>query len=243
VVTARVVLFLPEPSDPVPLALALGGSESRGNEIEVALRLEGNSSEVKGLSAALAYDSSQLEFLSARMSDNMVSPLGDVFFMYRAESARVELDAVVLGTGVSIGGSGDVAVLTFRALSESYALEVESARLRDVDNTDLEVELGELESSGELPLTFRLVGNAPNPFNPVTKIAYHVPHESKVTIRIYDVAGRCVTTLVDGVTEPGRHVAVWNGRNDQGEAVGSGIYFCTMVAPEFHESMKMTLLK
>jgi hypothetical protein len=52
-----------------------------------------------------------------------------------------------------------------------------------------------------------------------------------------------VTTLVDGVSEPGRHVAVWNGTNDQGEAVGSGVYFCSMEAPDFHESRKMTLLK
>jgi flagellar hook assembly protein FlgD len=77
----------------------------------------------------------------------------------------------------------------------------------------------------------------------VTKIAYHVPRESEVTIRIYDVSGRVVRTLVDGVVEAGRHAAVWNGRNDAGESVGSGVYFCTMEAPDFHESRKMTLLK
>jgi parallel beta-helix repeat protein len=243
VVAPRVVPFLPEPYDPAPLALALGAGEVRSDDVVVALRLEGNSSEVKGLSASLSYDPNELEFVSARLSDDMVSPLGEMFFMHRADGTGVELDAVVLGTGVTIGGSGDVAVLTFHALSENYTLEVESARLRDVDNTELEAKLGEFASGEELPLVFRLVGNTPNPFNPVTKIAYHVPHESDVTIRVYDVAGRVVTTLVDGVVEPGRHQAVWNGLNDQGETVSSGVYFCTMEAPDFHDNRKMTLLK
>ncbi|MCK4510450.1 right-handed parallel beta-helix repeat-containing protein [bacterium] len=243
VVAPRVVPFLPEPYDPAPLALALGAGEVRSGDVVVALRLEGNSSEVKGLSASLAYDPNELEFVSARLSDDMVSPLGDVFFMHRADGTGVELDAVVLGTGVTIGGSGEVVVLTFHALSENYTLEVESARLRDVDNTELEAKLGDYGSGDELPLVFRLVGNTPNPFNPVTKIAYHVPHESEVTIRVYDVAGRAVTTLVDGVVDPGRHQTIWNGLNDQGETVGSGVYFCTMEAPDFHESRKMTLLK
>jgi len=64
-----------------------------------------------------------------------------------------------------------------------------------------------------------------------------------VAIRIYDVSGRLVRTLVDQRVEPGRHEAVWNGRNDRGEPVGSGVYFCTMDADAFHGSHKMTLLK
>jgi hypothetical protein len=243
VVTAKVVPFLPEQCDPSPLALALGSSEQRGDDVVVALRLEGNSSEVKGMSASLTYDSNELEFVSASLSDNMVSPLGNVFFMHRDEGGRIDLDVVVLGEDVTIGGSGDVAVLTFRALSESYTLEVDDARVRDAGNGELVAKLGDFSSGEELPLRFRLVGNTPNPFNPITKIAYHVPHESEVSIRVYDVAGRIVTTLVDGVSDPGRHVAVWNGTNDHGDAVGSGIYFCSMEAPDFHESRKMTLLK
>lgn len=173
----------------------------------------------------------------------MMSPLGEMFFAHRDDGERIDIDAVVLGEGVTIGGSGDVAVLRFRPLSESYTLGIESARVRDVENGELVAEFMDYSSGENTPLVFRLVGNAPNPFNPVTKIAYHVPHESEVTIRVYDVSGRVVTTLVDGVSEPGRHVAVWNGRNDQGEVVGSGIYFCSMEAPDFHESRKMTLLK
>jgi len=243
VVTARVVPFLPEQCDPRPLALAIGSSAERSDNVTVALRLEGNSSEVKGLSASLVYDTDELEFVSASLSENMVSPLGEVFFMHRDTGERLEFDVVVLGTGVTIGGSGDVALLTFRSLSESYSLEVESARVRDAGNGELVAKLGELASGEGTPQFFKLVGNTPNPFNPITKIAYNVPRESEVTVRVYDVSGRLVATLVDGVCEAGRHVAVWNGTNDRGESVGSGVYFCTMEAPDFHESRKMTLLK
>ena len=228
VVTARVVPFLPEEYSTDVLALTLSERELVGSELEIALRLEGNSGEVKGVSAAIAYDADDLEFVSARLSDDMSLPLGDVFFWSGAEEGRVLVDALVLGTDVTIGGCGNVAVLTFRVVGDGYSLEVESARIRNADNVEL---------------VFRLVQNAPNPFNPVTKIAYHVPCDSEVTIRVFDVSGRAVRTLVDGVVEPGRHVAVWNGRNDAGESVGSGIYFCTMEAPDFHDSRKMTLLK
>jgi hypothetical protein len=243
VVTARVVPFLPEEYNPVQLALTLNERGVAGDEVEVAMTLEGNSGDVKGMSAEVAYDPSELEFVSARLSADMSSPLADVFFWSGSQDGRVMVDALVLGTDVTIGGCGDVAVLTFRMVGEGYSLGIESARIRNADNVELDAKLGDLESGGDLPMAFRLVGNTPNPFNPVTKIAYHVPHESDVTIRIYDVSGRVVATLVDGVSEPGRHVAVWNGKNDRGEAVGSGVYFCTMEAPEFQDSRKMTLLK
>jgi hypothetical protein len=243
VVAPRVVPFLPEEYDATPLAMALGGSDVRGDDIAIALRLEGNVSEVKGLSAVIGYDTSELEFVSARLTDDMLSPLGNVFFWHGEFDGRVKVDMAVLGTGVSIGGSGEVAVLTFRPLSDSYSLEVESARLRDVSNGALDARLGDFASEAGTPLVFRLVGNTPNPFNPVTKVAYHVPRESEVTIRVYDVSGRLVRTLVEGVVEPGRHVAVWDGLNEGGAATGSGVYFCTMEAPDFHESTKMTLLK
>jgi flagellar hook assembly protein FlgD len=60
---------------------------------------------------------------------------------------------------------------------------------------------------------------------------------------VYDVSGRVVRTLVDDTKEPGRHAAVWDGRNDQGERCGSGVYFCVMETPEYSGSNKMVLLK
>ncbi|MCK4510158.1 T9SS type A sorting domain-containing protein, partial [bacterium] len=240
VAPARIVPFLVEPGvGDLALALAENG-RTNGGVLELALRLEGNVGDVKGLTAELEFGG--LEFLSARLSDEMNSPVADMFFWSKATNHSVQVDAAVLGTDVTIGGSGDVAVLTFQVLDETYSVEFTSAKLRGAGNEDLTAELEGLSPEG-VPVAFKLVQNSPNPFNPVTKVAYHVPSESRVTIRVFDVTGRVVTTLVDGVVEAGRHAVVWNGTNDRGESVGSGIYFCTMETPDFHDSRKMTLLK
>jgi hypothetical protein len=242
VVAPKIVPLLPETAGEA-LALSLAEISTDGDEVHVALRLGGNTGEVKGISAMVTYDASQLEFVSARLSDAMVSPLAEVFFWSGTEPGKVLVDLAVLGTGVAIGGSGDVAVLTFRALGGEYALGFEGAVIRGVENEDLTGELQGLEPRPGLPTAFRLVQNVPNPFNPKTVVAYEVPQASEVTIRVYDVAGKLVRTLVDDVVEPGRYAATWDGTSDGGESVGSGVYFCVMETPDYHATNKMMLLK
>jgi len=105
----------------------------------------------------------------------------------------------------------------------------------------------EVENTGigdELPARFALRQNTPNPFNPVTTIAYDVPAPGgRVTIAIYDVAGRLVRTLVDSSQEPGRLAAVWDGTDETGAMVGSGVYYCRMQSDDHDETIKLTLLK
>ena len=75
------------------------------------------------------------------------------------------------------------------------------------------------------PARLALRGNYPNPFGPGTTIAYELPAAARVDLRIYDVAGRLVRTLVDGSTVgAGRHAVPWDGRNDDGEQLASGVY-------------------
>ncbi|MCK4306461.1 MAG: hypothetical protein KAY24_19625, partial [Candidatus Eisenbacteria sp.] len=71
----------------------------------------------------------------------------------------------------------------------------------------------------------RLLGNHPNPFSPMTRIEYCLPHPECVTLKVFDTAGRLVRTLMDGETMPaGHHAAVWQARNDRGRRVPSGVY-------------------
>ena len=93
------------------------------------------------------------------------------------------------------------------------------------------------------PMGYVLRGVSPNPFNPVTKVSYGSPTESRVHLAVYNVAGRLVRTLVDREVGPGYHVAVWDGRDNNGVEVGSGVYFCRMEAEDFDASTKMVLLK
>ncbi len=89
-----------------------------------------------------------------------------------------------------------------------------------------------------------LAQNRPNPFNPVTTIEFTVRRAGPVTLRVYNVAGQLVRTLVDDQRRPGvMHQARWNGRNDGGQQVSSGVYFYKLVAQDFVKTRKMVLLK
>ena len=85
--------------------------------------------------------------------------------------------------------------------------------------------------------------NFPNPFNPQTTIAYSVPRAGRVTLQVFDVAGRLVATLFDGDRAAGRHTASWGGRDAAGVAVGSGVYFVRLEAGGVVRTQKVVLLK
>jgi hypothetical protein len=92
------------------------------------------------------------------------------------------------------------------------------------------VEVGEDHGLLDVPGEYNLGQNYPNPFNPSTRVGYDLPAASRVTVRVYDLLGRLVATLVEGISEPGRHEVEWGGRNDAGVQVPSGVYFLRMDA-------------
>lgn len=93
----------------------------------------------------------------------------------------------------------------------------------------------------------RLACAAPNPFNPVTTVAYSTARRGRVTLRIHNLAGRVVRTLVDDARDPGEYEAVWDGSTDTGGHAASGVYFIRMTAPAgeggFSDTRKVVLLK
>ncbi len=97
----------------------------------------------------------------------------------------------------------------------------------------------------EEPVEYRLeLGqNRPNPFNPVTKIAFSLPAAAEATLAVFDIAGRRVVTQVDREVEAGCHEVVWNGTNEAGEPVASGVYFSRLTVMGEEHSAKMVLLK
>jgi len=100
------------------------------------------------------------------------------------------------------------------------------------------------ETSVTTPLLQVALGqNHPNPFNPTTEIPFSVAKTGRVSLNVYDAGGRLVRRLVDGVNEPGSHTATWDGRDDLGNAVGSGVYFCRLTAGKAIRVRKMVLLK
>lgn len=93
-----------------------------------------------------------------------------------------------------------------------------------------------------LQTAVHLFQNQPNPFSRATRIAFDLPRAGPVELMIYGVNGRLIRRLVNDTREAGRHTADWDGRDDGGEKVGSGIFFYQLVAPGVEESRRMILL-
>jgi len=86
--------------------------------------------------------------------------------------------------------------------------------------------------------------NVPNPFNPQTTIAFDIPVRQGVQLRVFDLSGRLIRTLIDGeVVKPGRYEVVWNGRDGAGRQMASGTYFYRLEAGDYSETKRMLLVK
>jgi len=99
------------------------------------------------------------------------------------------------------------------------------------------------DAEGLIPDVFALHQNYPNPFNPVTNIRYDIPENSHVKMVVYDILGRQVRTLVNRDHDPGFYNVLWDGRNDLGEQIASGVYFFQINAGSFHKNAKMIVVK
>jgi len=93
------------------------------------------------------------------------------------------------------------------------------------------------------PENYQLYQNYPNPFNPVTTIEYDLPQTDWVILRIYDVFGRTIRTLIDEEQPFGRYRLIWDGRNENGIQTASGVYFITMNTSRFQTTKKCALMK
>jgi hypothetical protein len=93
------------------------------------------------------------------------------------------------------------------------------------------------------PAVYGMAQNFPNPFNPLTTIEYGMKEKGHVTLRIYNVAGQLSKVLVDGTKEAGFHRVTWDGKNERGFPMASGVYFCRMETKGFSSTKKLVLLR
>lgn len=94
-----------------------------------------------------------------------------------------------------------------------------------------------------LPTEFSLAQNSPNPFNPTTDISFAIPRKGQVRLEIYNLLGQRVRTLLDDNLMPGVHTVTFDGRNEDGQNIASGIYFYRLKAVGEIRTRKMVLLK
>ncbi len=109
---------------------------------------------------------------------------------------------------------------------------------RGVYELDMTGTIGIQGTSGEIPGTYRLSQNYPNPFNPVTKIEFDVPERANINITVYDISGKEVNVLQNGIMNAGRYTATFDGTG-----LSSGVYFYRLSAGAYVETKRMTLVK
>jgi hypothetical protein len=119
--------------------------------------------------------------------------------------------------------------------AESFASNYDSGSIEDLTGTD--------DDHLVIPEHFFISQNYPNPFNPVTTISYGLPDDADVRIEIYNILGQNVRTLADEHQAAGYRAVIWDGNDDSGNQVSSGIYFYRIEAGDFHASKKMVLIK
>lgn len=94
-----------------------------------------------------------------------------------------------------------------------------------------------------VPAEFKLNQNYPNPFNPSTTIRFAMPQEAKVNIMVYNILGKEIIQLINETRISGKYEVTWNGIDDKGKAVPSGIYFIAMYADKYSKTIKSVLIK
>ncbi len=112
-----------------------------------------------------------------------------------------------------------------------------------VDQVQIEAPGGTSNQPEIAPLVSQLIGNYPNPFNPETRIAFSTVENGPVAIDIYNVKGQKVRTLLNENREAGNHSVVWNGKDDNGKNVASGVFFYRMKSGKYSSTKKMILMK
>jgi hypothetical protein len=159
------------------------------------------------------------------------------------EMGKVEVCVAALGVDRAMGYTGEVARVVVRE-GTSSGLAMEKMVLRDVTNHGDEVAAAESHETPFIPEVSGLLQNHPNPFNPTTEITYDVAVSGEVRIEVFDVTGHRVRTLVSGRKDVGRYVIEWNGKDEKGSEVHTGVYFYRMTAPGYvSPAKKMLLLK
>ncbi|MFQ6113548.1 MAG: FlgD immunoglobulin-like domain containing protein, partial [bacterium] len=127
--------------------------------------------------------------------------------------------------------------------SEIFALDCGMYFLFDYGHCN-SVTFVEDKKFADTPEEYSLNQNYPNPFNPVTTIEFNIPEALPVYLSIYDVTGKLVKSLCHGqIWGAGSHSVYWDGTNERGRKVGSGVYFYEISTPAFQETKRMLLIR
>ena len=99
------------------------------------------------------------------------------------------------------------------------------------------------DKENNVPINFSLSQNYPNPFNPITSISFSTPTKQMIRIEIFDLHGRLINTIYEGIATPGEHTVRWDGTNSYHNSIPSGVYFYRLTSENYFKTRKMLFLK
>jgi hypothetical protein len=222
-------------SEEVAILFDIPGTElelpvvSVGEEVEVRVVMRNGEDLVKGMDIRVECDGEAIELVEVTEGELLKSSGGSVFFKAGEEEEGVEILAAALGTGATFSESGEVARLRVRMVKEGEVeLRIGEAKVRGSGNERLECGVQEMQLlrvGRTLPKSYALHQNYPNPFTVGTDIRYQIPEGARVSLKVYDAAGKLVRTLVDEAQEAGYYRVHWDRKDEMGTAVAAGVYF------------------
>ncbi|HKK69683.1 MAG TPA: FlgD immunoglobulin-like domain containing protein [Candidatus Krumholzibacteria bacterium] len=217
-------------TDMTVATLRLGETREEGDAVIVPVLAEGD--------AALSAGALSFQIDNAAQYEGVRSPRGNG--VLTAGHAAGDVLTVAFATGEAFEANGALVELVFDRAADVSMLDAElndGAVTVVMDNRDV--------TSASVPNRTTLVvhGNHPNPFNPKTQISFYLPEERRTTVQVYDVFGRVVRTLAMDETMAGEVALEWDGTDDRGGAVASGVYFARVSAGDWTASHKMVLSK
>jgi hypothetical protein len=233
-----------EPRTGVSLEAQGGLPRDRG---QVRLRVSANGlPAVRAFGLVLTYNPAAVEFISAAAGDQGLLATGGGTPLFQVLAQRPGEITLGGGTtaGATVAGSGLLAELRFRTvgLGNDARFAIGEALLARSGAQVSRVE--KLGHAVLLPQVSYLRANYPNPFNPSTTIEYGLAGAGPVDVAVFDLLGQRVRTLLRLAAQPaGFYSVTWDGLDQAGRSVGSGVYFCRLTAPTGTQIQRMTLLK
>ena len=169
-----------------------------------------------------------------------------MIFSHQSAWAQITVSKSVMGNGGMVIIDGEYAMLG--TVGQPFVGVVEnSTHVNQVGFgylTDRTVATDVIdETNYSLPTEFGLDQNYPNPFNPETEIPFQLPKESHVVLKIFNIRGQLVRTLIQADYAPGFHSIRWDGKDNNGMTVSSGLYIYRFQAGDFVQVKKMSLLR
>ncbi|RPI01032.1 MAG: T9SS C-terminal target domain-containing protein, partial [Ignavibacteriae bacterium] len=212
------------------LPVSFGTQAAYSNEediIIVPLSVLGSHGNIRSISVTFDYPPPLLEYIGVEKRGEMDQ--ARCFMAAHAKNKTIILDAAVMDSEKDgLSDDGVFAQLKFKKLVKTgnYDISIQSAKARDRNNRDLEVQINKNENSqSDLPAAFSLSQNFPNPFNPATTIRFQLSAFSYTSLKIFDILGREVMTLISEPLPAGTYTRQWNASDMPG-----GIYFYQMIA-------------